>query len=67
MAGKSLTEFELSKSDYSYIQEVLMKADYANIKKRMEEATQILVKDYYEKDRELFHYLSGAITDIIVR
>lgn len=67
LAGKSLAEFELSKFDYSYIQEVFMQADFENIKRRMEEALQLLVKDYYENDRELFHYLSGAITDIIVR
>lgn len=67
LAGKSLAEFELSKFDYSYIQEVFIQADFENIKRRMEEALQLLVKDYYENDRELFHYLSGAITDIIVR
>lgn len=67
LAGKSLEEFELSKFDYSYIQEVLIQADFENIKRRMEEALQLLVKDYYENDRELFHYLSGAITDIVVR
>lgn len=67
LAGKSLAEFELSESDYSYIREVFMQADFENIKKRMEAALQILVKDYYENDRELFHYLSGAIADIVVR
>lgn len=67
LAGKSLAEFELSESDYSYIQEVFMQADFENIKKRMEAALQILVKDYYENDRELFHYLLGAIADIVVR
>lgn len=67
LAGKSLTEFEFSKSDYLYIQKMLMQADLDNIKKRMEAALQILVKDYYENDRELFHYLSGSIADIVVR
>lgn len=67
LAGKSLTEFEISKSDYLYIQKMFMQADLDNIKKRMEAALQILVKDYYENDRELFHYLSGSIADIVVR
>lgn len=44
-----------------------MQADFKNIKRHMEEALQILVKDYYKNDRELFHDLSGAITDIVVR
>lgn len=67
LAGKSLAEFELSKSDHSCIQEVLLQTDFENIKKRMEVALKILVKDYYENDRELFHYLSGAIADIVTR
>ena len=67
LAGKSLAEFELNKSDYLYIQGVFMQADFENIKKRMEVALQILVKDYYENDRELFHYLLGVIANIVIR
>lgn len=67
LAGKSLAEFELNKSDYSYIQGVFMQADFENVKKRMEVALQILVKDYYENDRELFQYLLGVIANIVVR
>ena len=67
MAEKSLAEFELSKSDYSYIREVFMQADFGNIKKRAEAALQMFVKDYYENDRGLFHYLSGAVADIVDR
>ena len=44
-----------------------MQADFENIKKRMEVALQILVKDYYENDRELFHYLLGVIANIVIR
>ena len=67
LAGKSLAEFQLREPDYSHIQEMFMQEEFEDIKKRMETAIQILVKNYYENDRELFHYLSAAVADLAVR
>lgn len=65
--GKSLTEFELEKTDYSYIQKLLMQSTLESIKKRLEAALEVLVKNYYESDKELLKYLSNAVSDIGVR
>lgn len=67
LAGKSLTEEELNEADYSYILGVFMQTDLVNIKNRLEEALQSIVNNYYGNDRELFQYLSGAISNIVVR
>ena len=37
------------------------------IKKHLEAALKIFIKNYYENDRELLNYLSGAISGIVFR
>ena len=67
LTGKSLAEFELEETDYLYIQEMFTQVAIKDIKKRLEAALAIFIKNYYEGDRELLNYLSSAIGGIIVR
>lgn len=67
LAGRSLAEFELEKVDYSYMQELFMQVALEDIKKHLEIAVEIFIKNHYENDRELLSYLSGAVDGIVVR
>lgn len=67
LTGKSLVEFELEQTDYLYMQELFIQVDLEDIKKRLESALGIFIKNYYEDDRELLDYLSSAIGGIAVR
>lgn len=67
LAGKSLTEFELEEADVSYIQKLFLQTESEDIKKRLEAALGILIKNYYENDRALLNYLLGAIGGIVAR
>ena len=65
--GKSLTVIELEEDDYSYMQKIFKQATLEDIKKLLTTALEIFIKNYYENDRELLNYLSGAISGIVVR
>ena len=65
--GKSLTVIELEEDDYSYMQKIFKQATLEDIKKQLTTALEIFIKNYYENDRELLNYLSGAISGIVVR
>ena len=65
--GKSLIVIELEEADYSYIQEMFEQTALEDIKKHLEAALEIFIRNYYENDRELLNYLSGAISGIVVR
>lgn len=67
LAGKSLSRFELMHEDYVCLQELFTQKSVENIKERLKTAIEILIRDYYESDRELFCYLWGAIDDIVTR
>lgn len=67
LTGKSLVESELEQTDYLYMQELFIQVDLEDIKKRLESALEIFIKNYYEDDRELLDYLSSAIGGIAVR
>ena len=67
LTGKSLVEFELEQTDYLYMQELFIQVALGDIKKRLESALEIIIKNYYEDDRELLNYLSSAIGGIVVR
>lgn len=67
MLGKSLTVIELKETDYFYMQEMFEQTALEDIKKHLEVALEIFIKNYYENDRELLNYLSGAISGIVVR
>ena len=64
--GKSLTVIELEEDDYSYMQKVFEQTTLEEMKK-LDKTPQKQVKNYYENDRELLNYLSGAISGIVVR
>lgn len=66
MLGKSLTVIELEENDYFYMQEMFEQTALEDIKKHLEAALEIFIKNYYENDRELLNYLSGAISGIVV-
>lgn len=65
--GKSLTVIELEEDDYSYMQNIFEQATLEDIKKQLTTALEIFIKNYYENDRELLEYFSGAISGIVVR
>lgn len=67
LTGKSLVEFELEQTDYLYMQGLFIQVALEDIKKRLESALEIFIKNYYEDDRELLNYLSSAIGGIVVR
>ena len=67
MLGKSLTVIELKETDYFYMQEMFEQTALEDIKKHLEVTLEIYIKNYYENDRELLNYLSGAISGIVVR
>ena len=67
MLGKSLTVIELKETDYFYMQEMFEQIALDDIKKHLEVTLEIYIKNYYENDRELLNYLSGAISGIVVR
>ena len=67
MLGKSLTVIELKETDYFYMQEMFEQIALEDIKKHFEAALKIFIKNYYENDRELLNYLSGAISGIVFR
>ncbi len=67
MLGKSLTVIELKETDYFYMQEMFEQIALEDIKKHLEVTLEIYIKNYYENDRELLNYLSGAISGIVVR
>ena len=65
--GKSLTVIELEEDDYSYMQKIFKQATLEDIKKQLTTALEIFIKNYYENDRELLNYLSGAISGIVIK
>ena len=65
--GKSLTVIELEEADYFYMQEMFEQTDLEDIKKHLEAAFEIFIKNYYENDRELLNYLSEYIGGIVAR
>lgn len=67
MLGKSLTVIELKETDCFYMQEMFEQIALEDIKKHLEVTLEIYIKNYYENDRELLNYLSGAISGIVVR
>ena len=67
MLGKSLTVIELKETDYFYMQEMFEQIALEDIKKHLEVTLEIYIKNYYENDRELLNYLSGAISGIVFR
>ena len=67
MLGKSLTVIELKETDYIYMQEMFEQIALEDIKKHLEVTLEIYIKNYYENDRELLNYPSGAISGIVVR
>ena len=67
MLGKTLTVIELKETDYFYMQEMFEQIALEDIKKHLEVTLEIYIKNYYENDRELLNYLSGAISGIVVR
>lgn len=67
MLGKSLTVIELKETDYFYMQEMFEQIALDDIKKHLEVTLEIYIKNYYENDRELLNYLSGAISGIVIR
>lgn len=67
MLGKSLTVIELKENDYFYMQEMFEQTALEDIKKHLEVALEIFIKNYYENDRELLNYLSDSIGGIVVR
>lgn len=67
MLGKSLTVIELKETDYFYMQEMFEQIALEDIKKHLEVTLEIYIKNYYENDRKLLNYLSGAISGIVVR
>ena len=67
MLGKSLTVIELEENDYFYMQEMFEQTALEDIKKHLEAALEIFIKNYYENDRELLNYLSSTISGIVVR
>ena len=67
MLGKSLTVIELKDNDYFYMQEMFEQTALEDIKKHLEVALEIFIKNYYENDRELLNYLSDSIGGIVVR
>lgn len=67
MLGKSLTVIELEEADCFYMQEMFEQTALEDIKKHLEAALEIFIKNYYENDRELLNYLSGAISGIVIR
>ena len=67
MLGKSLTVIELKETDYFYMQEMFEQTDLEDIKKHLEAAFEIFIKNYYENDRELLNYLSESIGGIVAR
>ena len=67
MLGKSLTVIEMKETDYFYMQEMFEQIALEDIKKHLEVTLEIYIKNYYENDRELLNYLSGAISGIVVR
>lgn len=67
LTGKPLTEFELEERDYSYIQDLFMRTSFADIKKRLEAAVELFIKNYYENDRALLNYLLIASGEIVIR
>ncbi len=58
---------DLEQTDYLYMQELFIQVALEDIKKHLESALEIFIKNYYEDDRELLNYLSSAIGGIIVR
>lgn len=67
MLGKSLTVIELEENDYFYMQEMFEQTALEDIKKHLEAAFEIFIKNYYENDRELLNYLSEYIGGIVAR
>lgn len=67
LTGKSLTEFVLEEADYIYMQKLFMQTALEDIKKRLEAALEIIIKNYYEGDTKLLNYLSSSIGSIVVR
>ena len=67
MLGKSLKVIELKENDYFYMQEMFEQTALEDIKKHLEVALEIFIKNYYENDRELLNYLSDSIGGIVVR
>lgn len=65
--GKLLTEFGAADAHYSCMQEVFMQEDVEHIKKRLEYALEVLIKNYYEGNQELLHYFLNVVNDMSVR
>ncbi len=67
LAEKPFAESDLEPADYLRIQEQLTQTDFADLCNRLENIVEELVLKYYDNDRNLSAYLSGALRDIALR
>ena len=67
MLGKPLFELCFELEDYRYMQELLLREDRYDLEKKLKNSIEVLVKEYYDNDKELLEYLSKAVSNITVR
>lgn len=49
------------------MQELLLREDRYDLEKKLKNSIEVLVKEYYDNDKELLEYLSEAVSNITVR
>lgn len=49
------------------MQELLLREDRYDLEKKLKNSIEVLVKEYYDNDKELLKYLSEAVSNITVR
>lgn len=49
------------------MQELLLREDRYDLEKKLKNSIEVLVKEYYDNDKELLEYLSKAVSNITVR
>ena len=67
LAGKPLSEQQLSREDFLRIQAILREHDVAIIQKKLEEVVERFAESNCGDSMELTEYLTGAIPGIIIR
>lgn len=67
LAEKPLSEAAFEEKDYLHIKELLIRTDYHELYKRLENAAKAFVQRYCENNTDLAEYLIGSIEGIVVR
>ena len=67
LLGKPLSEEGFESKEYKRMQELLQRENLHDLEKKLQNALEVFVQEYYNNDKELLEYLSKGVRNITVR